>query len=404
MKRKLFRWLIAAGLCSWCLMGSPTLRAGQEGNDSSAKQEAQAQVGKFVQGQPPGTMAGRYHTGVELKRALQTADAVFAAYCRTPLLNPPRGFDVVHNVNADDRSTPRGWPIPVGMGLILVGYDSARRLPSGRFASEGEGPVLGGISINTLDCGSTSAETDLGRDEKSDFYYLPQQTGTMHGWPLAGGEVFMSKRTQPRWLPVSAERVLNVQIEKARKVQKDVDDASPQSAYAKWEAGHAERLRQYQETHDQLAKTNKQQADQMLATMLESEKQTEKMMASMVQPGSDMNKMAGQYQASTGKSLHDLEAQLNSLSPAQKAAPAYVYQGADGAYGVGQVVPAGTPGAVAVVYPNPDFYDRTLPAWEAQSVCISVSTGPRSQESPLYPTIQSIWKSLDWDGIALVLK
>ena len=404
MRNKLFLQLIAVGVCCICLGSIPRLRAGQESNDSSTQQESMTQVGKFVQGQPPGIMPGRYHTAVELRRALQTADAVFAAYCRTPLLNPPRGFDVVHNVNADDRSTSRGWPIPVGMGLILVGYDSGRRLPSGRFASEGEGPVLGGISINTLDCGSTSAETDLGRDEKSDFYYLPQQTGTMHGWPLAGGEVFMSKRTQPRWLPVSAERVLNVQIEKARKVQKDVDDASPQSAYAKWEAGHAERLRQYQETHDQLAKTNKQQADQMLATMLESEKQTEKMMASMVQPGSDMNKMAGQYQASTGKSLHDLEAQLNSLSPAQKAAPAYVYQGADGAYGVGQVVPAGTPGAVAVVYPNPDFYDRTLPAWEAQSVCISVSTGPRSQESPLYPTIQSIWKSLDWDGIALVLK
>ncbi len=401
---KLFRWFIAASACLFLLGFIPCLRAGQESNDSSAQQELQKQVGKFVQGQPPGTMPGRYHTAADLKRALQTADAVFAAYCRTPLLNPPRGFDVVHNVNADDRSTPRGWPIPVGMGLILVGYDSGHRLPNGRFASEGEGPVLGGISINTLDCGSSSAETDLGRDEKSDFYYLPQQTGLVHGWPQAGGKIFMTKRTQPRWLPVSAERVLNVQIEKARKVQKDVDAASPQNAYAQWQAGHADRLRQYQETHDQLAKTNKQQADQMLQTLLESEKQTGKMMASMAQQGSDMNKMAGQYQASTGKSLHALEAQLNSLSPAQKAAPAYVYQGADGAFGVGQVVPPGTPGAVAVVYPNPDFFDRTLPAWEAQSVCIGVSTGPNSQRSPLYPTIQNIWKSLDWDAIAQVLK
>jgi hypothetical protein len=341
---------------------------------------------------------------VELKRALQTADAVFAAYCRTPLLNPPRGFDVIHNVNADDRATPHGWPIPVGMGLILVGYDSARRLPNGRFASEGEGPVLGGISINTLDCGSSSAETDLGRDEIGAFYFLPKQTGTVHGWPQAGGEVFMTKRSQPRWLPVSAERVLKVQIEKARKVQTDVDASSPQNAYAKWQAGHAERLRQYQEAHDQMAKTNKQQADQMLATMLDTEKQTEKMMAGMAQQGSDMNKMASGYQASSSKSLHDLEAQLNALSPAQRAAPAYVYLSADGAFGVGQVVPAGTPGGVAVVYPNSDFYDRTLPAWEAQSVCVNISTGPRSQESPLYPTIQSIWKSLDWDAIAQVLK
>jgi hypothetical protein len=349
-------------------------------------------------------MAGRYHTGADLKRALQTGDAVFAAYCQTPLLSPPRGFDVVHNVNADDRATPRGWPIPVGMGLILVPYDSAKRLPNGRFASQGEGPVLGGISINTLDCGNPSAETDLGKDEKSSFYFMPKQTGTVHGWPQVGGVVFMSKRTQARWLPVSVERVLNVQIDKARKVQKDVDASSPQTAYAKWQAGHDERLRQYQQAHDQMVKINKQQADQMLANMLESEKQTGKMMASMAQPGGDLNKMAAANQASTSKTLDDLETQLNSLSPQQRAAPAYVYLGRDGAFSIGQVVPPGTPGAQAVVYPNPDFYDRSMPPWEAQSVCVSVSTGPRSKESPLYPTIVKIWESLDWDALAQILK
>jgi len=59
---------------------------------------------------------------------------------------------------------------------------------------------------------------------------------------------------------------------------------------------------------------------------------------------------------------------------------------------------------VEIVYPNPDFYDKSLPPWEAQSLCISVSAGPRSRENPLYPPIVNIWNSLDWDALAAQLK
>jgi hypothetical protein len=404
MRNKLVPSLVVAGVYFFCVAYYPGLQGGQADSDASAQQAAQNQVGEVLQKQARSAMPGRYQTLADVKRAMLTFDAIFAAYCRTPLLNPPRGFDLVHSVNADARSTPRGWPIPVGTGLILVAYDSSKRLANGRFASLGEGPVLGGISMNEIDCGNAPAERELGGDEKSPFYYLPKQTGMVHGWPQFGGIVFMAKRTQPRWLPVSVERVLNVQIAAARKVQKDVDAASPQTAYAKWQSGHAERLRQYQETHDQMVKINKQQADTMLAKMVESEKQTEKTMAAMAQQGSDLNKMAADNQAHASKTLQDLQTHLNSLSPEQRAAPAYVYQSADGAFAVGQVVPPGTPGGVAVVYPNPDFYNKSLPPWEVQSICVDNSTGPRSREDPLYPTIVSIWQSLNWEALAQLLK
>jgi hypothetical protein len=404
MRNKLFWSLAFAGVYFFCLASYPGLRGWQASGDSNAKQEAQNQVGEILQHQARSAMPGPYHTMADVKRAMQTFDAVFATYCRTPLLNPPRGFDVIHAINSDARSTPRGWPIPVHTGIILVGYDSSRRLPSGRFASNGEGPVLGGLSMNSIDCGLTSAEKDFGRDEMSSFYYMPEQKGTVHGWPQFGGVVFMSRRTQPHWLPVSAERVLKVQIAKARKTLEDVSAGSPQSAYAQWLSGRDKRLRDEQAAHDQMAKINKQQADAMLAQMIENDKKTEKMLAAMAQQGGDLNTMAGQAQANTSKTLQELEARLNSLSPAQRAAPAYVYQGADGAFPVGQVVPPGTPGGVAIVYPNPDFYNKSLPAWEAQSLCVGVSTGPNSQRDRLYPTIVGIWNSLDWDALAQVLK
>lgn len=403
MRNKRFRWLLTASFCFLCVATSAGLRGGQANSDSSPEQEAHNQVGKFMQG-PPGVMPGRYQTPADMKRALQTADTIFAAYCRTPLLSPPRGFELLHNVNADARSTPRGGPIPVSSGFILLSYGSAKRLPNGRFAVIGEGPVLGGFAMNVINCGNPSAERDLGRDEKSAFYILPEQTATVHGWPQFGRVVFMTKRTQPRWVPVTVERVLKVQIAAARKTQQDVNASSPQSAYAKWQSGHDERIRQYQKAHDEMAKVNKQQADQMLASMLDSEKQTDKMMVAMAQQGSDMSKMVSNNQAQTSKTLQDLETRMNSLSPAQRTAPAYIYQSADGAFAVGQVVPPGTPGGVAVVYPNPDFYDKSLPPWEAQSLCVDVSTGPRSRDDPLYPTIVKIWQSLDWDAFAQVLK
>ena len=43
-------------------------------------------------------------------RAWQVSAAKRA--CQTLLLSPPRDFDVLHNVHADARNTPRGWPIP----------------------------------------------------------------------------------------------------------------------------------------------------------------------------------------------------------------------------------------------------------------------------------------------------
>jgi hypothetical protein len=397
--------IAAAGVCVFCAASYAGPHRARGGGDSGAEEGAREQVGKFTQSQISGAMPGAYHTLADTKRALATADAIFAAYVHIPLLNPPRGFEMVHNENADARNTPRGWPIPVSTGFILVAYDSNKRLPNGRFATVGEGPVLGGFNMNVIDCDNHSAETDLGRDEISAFYLMAEQSGTMGGWPETNGQVFMTKRTAARWLPVSAERVLNVQLAKANKTLQDVNAAAPQNAYTKWLAGKDERMKQYQETHDQLVKTiGKQQADAYLATMLDTEKKTGDMMAQMSQQGSDVSSTTGQFQTQAAKAVHDLEAQMHSLSPEQRAGAAYVYESADGAHAVGQVVAAGTPGGVEVVYPNPDFYDRTLPPWEAQSLCVSVSTGPNSRQDPLYPTIERIWKSLDWDALAQQLK
>ena len=295
MRIKLFRRVAAIGICFFCFASERGLLRGQATGDPSAKQQAQNQVGEFVQGQARSAQPGRYQTMADMRRALLTSDAVFAAYCRTALLSPPRGFQLIHGVTADARSTPRGWPIPVDSGFIMVAYDSNKRLPNGRFASEGEGPVLGGFSINTLDCGNPSAERDLGSDEKSVFYLLPKQTDTVHGWPQFGGTVFMTRRTQPRWAPVTVERILKVQTARAQKELDDITAASPETAYAKWQSGRDERLRGYQQAHDQMAAVNKQQADQMLAQMLETEKQTEKTMAAMAQPGSELGKMTRGY-------------------------------------------------------------------------------------------------------------
>jgi hypothetical protein len=405
MRKRLVWALIAAGVSFLCVAACVGLGRAQTSGDSSAEAEAREQVGRFTRNEIPSAMPGPYHTLADTKRALTTADAIFAAYVNIPLLNPPRGFEMIHNENADARNTPRGWPIPVGTGFILLAYDSSRRLPNGRFAVIGEGPVLGGFSMNSIDCDNPPAEKDLGRDDVSAFYLKAEPTGTMGGWPETNGQVFMTKRTAPRWLPVSAERVLKVQLDKANKTLEDLNAEAPQNTYTQWLAGKDKRMQGYQQTHDQLEKTiGKQQADAYLATALETEKQTGAMMAQMAQQGSEVNSTAGRYQAQAAKAVQDLEAQMNSLSPEQRAAPAYVYMSADGAHAVGAVVPAGTAGGVAVVYPNPDFYDRSLPDWEAQSLCVSVSTGPNSRQDPLYPTIEGIWKSLDWDALAAQLK
>jgi hypothetical protein len=405
MRRRMGWALMSAGVCFFCAAAHPGAVRAQTGGGSSAEEEARNQVGKFTQNEIPVAIPGPYHTLADTKHALVTADAIFAVYVRIPLLNPPRGFELMHNENADARNAPRGWPIPVGSGFIMVAYDPNHRLPSGHFATMGEGPVLGGFSMNSIDCDNPSAEEDLGRDDESAFYLMPASNGTVHGWPETNGEVFMTKRTAPRWLPVTAERVLKVQLAAANKTLQDLNTEGPQNAYTQWLAGKDKRLQGYQQAHDEMVKSvGKHQADQYLATVLDNDRKTGDMLAQMAQQGSGVNSTASGFQAQAAKAVQDLEAQLNSLSPAQRAAPAYVYESADEAHAVGAVVPPGTPGGVEVVYPNPDFYDRTLPPWEAQSLCVSVSTVPNSRQDPLFPTIMNIWKSLDWDAMAQQLK
>jgi hypothetical protein len=379
---------------------------------ASAEDAASTQAGEIVRGTKPSVEASSGHPLDDARKALKTYEAVFAAYVKTPLLSPPRGFKLLHNENVLAAGQKAGRPIEAGGAMILLAYNA--RLPraaDGRYAAEGEGPVLGGIRINDAACGN-KPDPGLGSDETSDFYYEPKQIGTAGGWPQYQVDrwtkaAFLSKRTAPRWLPVSVERVLKVRLAQARAQRKDAsaaDSARPQNAYQNWLDGKAKRLQSYQETHDMMAKTNKAQADQLLAQLLKSEDATAQMFQQMAAKGGGLNAQIDKGQADAEKSLRDLEAKLASLSPAERAAQAHVYMGTDNAFPVGAVVPPSTPNAAALVYPNPDFFDRALPPWEAQSICASLGAGPRTQEHWLYPTILKIWDSLDWNGLAKLLK
>src|SRR5580700_6458107 len=109
---KLFRPVVLVGACflyaAFC--GNSH---GQATNGSTAAQDAGNQAGEFAHESAPSVLPGSYRTMADGRQALQTYDAVFAAYSRTPLLSPPRGFEVLNNYNVDARNTPRGWPIPV---------------------------------------------------------------------------------------------------------------------------------------------------------------------------------------------------------------------------------------------------------------------------------------------------
>src|SRR5580700_963820 len=113
MRRHLGRALMSAGVCFLCAAAHPASGRAQTSPGSSAQDQARNQVGRFTQNEIPAAMPGANHTLADTKHALITADAIFAAYVRIPLLNPPRGFEMLHNENADARNTPRGWPVPV---------------------------------------------------------------------------------------------------------------------------------------------------------------------------------------------------------------------------------------------------------------------------------------------------
>jgi hypothetical protein len=256
---------------------------------------------------------------------------------------------------------------------------------------------MGSIYINDVTCG-IEEEIKWGDGQ---FYYPPKQTGAIQSWPRYGDWIFMTRRNQPRLIPATGESVVNAMLEVARKNQQETqgaDAARPQNIYQTFMKGREDRIRAYREMRDQLAKTDKATADRKYAEALASEDKMEKDMAAMAERQSASgNQQVDAAQARAAKRVRDLEAQLNSPL---KSRPAFVRITPEG----GQLVPEGTEGARAVMVLNPNFFDRSIPGWEAQSVCVSISEGPRSQAHRLYPLIQAVWNSLDWAAIAKNLK
>lgn len=147
MRNKLLWLPAAASVYFFCFAFDPGLQGLQVNNEPGAETEARNQVGEFRQKERGGGGTP------DAKRALLMSDAVFAAYCRAPLLSPPRGFELLRNVSTHAPERP-GLPIPVHMAFIMLEYEGSKRQPNGRFAAGGEGPGLGHIDINKIDCDS----------------------------------------------------------------------------------------------------------------------------------------------------------------------------------------------------------------------------------------------------------
>jgi len=108
--------------------------------------------------------------------------------------------------------------------------------------------------------------------------------------------------------------------------------------------------------------------------------------------------------------IKKLEAELNSLSPEQLKAPAYVVSGWDTRL-ESFVVDKSEPGARAVVMYNPDYFDKSLPKTAVQLIIFYWTNlvqyqfeAPGFQENPPVAREFEVLNTLDYKKLAALLK
>jgi hypothetical protein len=293
--------------------------------------------------------------------ARRTGALILALMRAVPLLAQPRGFDVlprvvIHQVDVDGNSESKRPKV----ASYLSGFDLAN------YVDDGKGPVVetssaaaqllvtvndyAGLFSGILNGNGTPGDQNNNEDEQGQFFVdVPEASGAKHGYPVYGDWVVIMRKPVPIVVPVTRERYLKVVIRR-------LDDRVTRAGRNKvgnptGNAALAEALA----LRDRLLDESRQ-------------------------------------------SLADMKQRLATMSPQERALPAYV----DSTDALARMpkFSESAGGAHAVVYFNPALFDPSLPKTAPQMVAVKIVPG----EGELPHIVDQLDEALDWKGLAGLLK
>ena len=192
-------------------------------------------------------------------------------------------------------------------------------------------------------------------------------------YQLDGGHVLEKLLPSGRkpWLPVSQERWIRLLIDRSKG---DLEDYRTQII-----SGAEDRRAKTMKSYEWMKSLDTQSAEKMLADFEKTEERYAQIAEAIAAEEYDtLEALGNRGRAMLGRHKQELEAELASLSPTERAAPAYGFEFSPVMYWMPPRPPqrpslllnANDPAGSALVTPNPEFFRTDLPPGAIQSITI----------------------------------
>jgi hypothetical protein len=234
-------------------------------------------------------------------------------------------------------------------------------------------------------------------DSLGPTYLRPPPTSRVSGHEVFGQfapgtavRVVITAGDRSSWRPVSRERVLRHRIAEVRKGLAANPPAG--SVLENWLREAPKRESDRQETFRSLAGVIP--AAELAALREQMERMEREVTEELRRDDPAMRSAAAQGMAALEAHIAALETELAGMTPAERASPAWIGASYSG------LVAAGEEGAVMVVEPNPDFYDRSLPRTAVQAMVVEF----RPHRNPYVRAYTgALFQAMDWAALTRFL-
>ena len=323
------------------------------------------------------------------------------------VLNPPLGVDAFDSFNIlcpphSDVQKPRSYQPVVGLlRLILVPYfrsgtgqvdmDTDNEgwltfyLNDILHVFKGERTTHKEVVEDWLNAGGESPEME---DESGLYFFAPKVTGDLQGFPVYDTDVAILVRSRkPLWVPVSQERFLRHAVQRAAEVAKKAKEEEDRV------------LNEPLPENPELARSIKEAREEGLKSAREIVAQTR----------AELTEFPGNIRFLPADYVQALTKELASLSPAERAAPAYYSGDWKKTRRPSGLLDAADPAAQPVVSPNPDFFDPSLPKSAVQLIVVlGISSRDKAPAQPERANPAAVRRfevrnSLDWKKVAALM-
>ena len=402
----------------WPAQTGKALPTTSEPNPRTAGSDA---VGKFL---PAREATSMVRIPAEHRRTMEANLQRFVdIVLRNPALRPPVGFDFRTGTHAYAPPLPVSLHAPLAYTMTGLFYwytymPAHKRIQPLDMAMQGFFVRANDIStvFNRLERWQT--------DEQGLTYWEPREIRRVAGFPqYSTGAVVLKRNPRPIWVPVSREWALQRELAQRRKNLDGVAESAkaagavdPAAILEKWLGERPERQREMEKSYAEMKGSNPEYAEKIRANFFEMEKRVERTMRDTAErqkaaPPRYNARLAAERNREE-KCIRYLEGELARLSPADRAAPAYIsgkildMKRPSSEPVCSLVVDGNFPGATRIVTENPDYYDPTLPPSAIQLILLDFSNFEGSVwVSPpwRHAAYERIRDSLDYSAFAAML-